>query len=564
MAQQGDPPEFEHDPQDREVLDEIARLIKTRDPDTATENGNSPEPPNEPSQCSVKPLSTEEIAFANRLLEVIPAGIALCNQDSIICANQAFALAFGYRNIEDVVRPGALRSLFPSHSKGKTPVAERRNGGPLTWTATTRSGRRIEMPVTGQRLEPGDSSYWLLTLHPVSSANSDRSGSAETISALATLAAARSQGLLELGTDDGTTRIRSEHARASELLGRKPQTLGGTTFTKLFRSSSRQGVDLALERIRTGRGTGMECCTAETKAKKHRRRHLTIEFMRAKASPADRIWAFLSDATPPPKEKTGPQPEPETAGTPSDSDGDSPVLGITASNLEILAKISHEIRTPLNSILGFAEFMREERFGPIGHPKYRGYLDDIHDSGQHALSLINDLLDLSKIESGNFAPNFTAVDANEVLNESIKLIQPLAQQDKVVVRTSLTARLPNILADRRSLKQIALNLLTNAVKFTKAGGQVVVETAREPEGHVRLCIRDTGVGMSDADIAQALTPFRQLDTAPRNQDGTGLGLPLAKALTEANRAEMRITSKRGDGTRVDLIFPADRLALQDG
>ena len=562
MAQQGDPPEFEQDAQDREVLDEIARLIKTREPETATKPGSSPGLPEETSPGSLDHLSADEIAFANRLLEVIPAGIALCNQDSIICANQAFALAFGYPNAEDIVRPGALRSLFPSHSNGKAPVAERRNGEPAAWTARTRSGRRVEMQVTGQRLGQGASPYWLLTLHPASTSIPNRSGSAEIVSTLARLAEARSQGLLELEIENGTARIRSAYARASELLGRKQGSLGGTSFKKVFRPSSRQVLDLALERIQTGLGAGTECCVVETKAKKHGRRQLTVEFLDPKTQPGGKLWVFLSDATPAPTEIADPPPDPPES--PGNDEPDSPVLGITASNLEILAKISHEVRTPLNSILGFAEFMRQERFGPIGHPKYRGYLDDIHDSGQHALSLINDLLDLSKIESGNFAPNFTAVDANEVLRESIKLIQPQAQKDKVVVRTSLAAHLPNVLADRRSLMQIALNLLTNAVKFTETGGQVVVETAQEPEGAVRLCVRDTGVGMSDADVAHALTPFRQLDTAPRNQDGTGLGLPLAKALAEANRAEMRITSRRGDGTRIDLIFPPERLALQDG
>lgn len=562
MAQQGDPPEFEQDAQDREVLDEIARLIKTREPGTLTKPGSSPDLREETPPDSLDHLSADEIAFANRLLEVIPAGIALCNQDSIICANQAFALAFGYPNAEDVVRPGALRSLFPSHSNGKAPVAERRNGEPTAWTARTRSGRRVEMQVTGQRLGHGSSPSWLLTLHPASTSIPNRSGSAETVSTLARLAEARSQGLLELEIENGTARIRSAHARASELLGRKQGSLGGTSFKKVFRPSSRQVLDLALERIQTGLSTGTECCVVETKAKKHSRRQLAVEFLDPETQPGGKLWVFLSDAKPAPAEIADPPSDPpESLGN---DESNSPVLGITASNLEILAKISHEVRTPLNSILGFAEFMRQERFGPIGHPKYRGYLDDIHDSGQHALSLINDLLDLSKIESGNFAPNFTAVDANEVLRESIKLIQPQAQQDKVVVRTSLAAQLPNVLADRRSLKQIALNLLTNAVKFTETGGQVVVETAREPEGAVRLCVRDTGVGMSDADVAHALTPFRQLDTAPRNQDGTGLGLPLAKALAEANRAEMRITSRRGDGTRIDLIFPPERLALQDG
>ncbi len=229
-----------------------------------------------------------------------------------------------------------------------------------------------------------------------------------------------------------------------------------------------------------------------------------------------------------------------------------------SSRLEFLAKVSHEVRTPLNSIIGFTELMAQERFGPIGNARYKGYVDDIHQSGLYALSLLNDLLDISKIEAGKFELNFTAVEVPELVEDCVGSLQPLAKRARIVLRTSLQPELPTVVADPRRLKQILLNLLTNAIKFTKEGGQVIVSGGMI-DGELRLRVRDTGVGMTKDEIAFAMQPFHQLDTAPRRQMGTGLGLPVTKALVDANRARLVLTSEPGVGTAADVIFPADRL-----
>jgi signal transduction histidine kinase len=229
-----------------------------------------------------------------------------------------------------------------------------------------------------------------------------------------------------------------------------------------------------------------------------------------------------------------------------------------SARLDFLAKVSHEVRTPLNSIIGFAELMAQERFGPIGNTRYKGYVEDIHQSGLYALSLLNDLLDISKIEAGKFELNFTAVDVPELVEDCVGSLQPLAKRARIVLRTSLQPELPTAVADPRRLKQILLNLLTNAIKFTKEGGQVIVSGGMI-EGELRLRVRDTGVGMTKDEIAFAMQPFNQLDTAPRKQLGTGLGLPVTKALVDANRARLVLTSEPGVGTSADVIFPADRL-----
>jgi PAS domain S-box-containing protein len=225
---------------------------------------------------------------------------------------------------------------------------------------------------------------------------------------------------------------------------------------------------------------------------------------------------------------------------------------------DFLAKISHEIRTPLNAIIGFSEVMMEERFGPIGNDRYKDYLKDIRTSGSHIMSLINDLLDLSKIEAGKQDLKFSAVSANDIINECVALMQPQANRERVIIRASLPDAVPNIVADPRSLRQIVLNLLSNGIKYNKSGGQVILSTTLEPNGEVSIRVRDTGSGMNPKQLAAALEPFRQVHTARRG-GGTGLGLPLTKALAEANRAQFHIDSTPDQGTLVEITFPTERV-----
>ena len=258
------------------------------------------------------------------------------------------------------------------------------------------------------------------------------------------------------------------------------------------------------------------------------------------------------------------EPEPITAAeapvvTETEPDADDQETAV-ARRLDFLAKVSHEVRTPLNSILGFSELMLEERLGAIGNARYKGYVEDIHQSGLYALSLLNDLLDISKIDAGKFDLDFTAVDLPELVEASVNSLQPLAKRERILLRTSLALNLPAVIADRRRLKQILLNLLSNAIKFTNAGGQVIVSARLIDGGDLRLRVHDNGVGMTEDEIAAAMQPFHQLDTAPRKQAGTGLGLPVTKALADANRARLLIASQRGAGTSADVIFPKDRFA----
>jgi len=287
------------------------------------------------------------------------------------------------------------------------------------------------------------------------------------------------------------------------------------------------------------------------------RRRLKISFD-VKSLAGDLELLRLVDGAMPDTE-TPADPQPQAVAEAEEAKEESDAAAV-ARRLDFLAKVSHEVRTPLNSILGFTELMLEERLGAIGNSRYRGYVEDIHQSGLYALSLLNDLLDISKIDAGKIDLDFTAVDLPELVEACVNSLQPLARRERILLRTSLAPNLPAVIADRRRLKQILLNLLSNAIKFTNAGGQVIVSARVIDGGDLRLRVHDTGVGMTEDEIAAAMQPFHQLDTAPRKQAGTGLGLPVTKALVEANRARLVIASERGAGTSADVIFAKDRLA----
>lgn len=229
---------------------------------------------------------------------------------------------------------------------------------------------------------------------------------------------------------------------------------------------------------------------------------------------------------------------------------------------DFLAGISHEIRTPLNAILGFSEVMRLERFGELKNEKYRAYANDIYASGTHLLALVNDLLDLSKVEAGKMELDFTAVNVADVVDHVLRLLGEEASRANVVVRKSLGAGLPRVVADLRALRQVLLNLISNAIKYTDAGGQVIVSTIIDDTGELVLRVKDNGIGMTAAQLQDSLRPFTRVQSSGRERQGTGLGLPLSKALVEANRAQFTLASEPGQGTLAEIRFPATRVLAE--
>ncbi len=230
---------------------------------------------------------------------------------------------------------------------------------------------------------------------------------------------------------------------------------------------------------------------------------------------------------------------------------------------EFLANMSHELRTPLNAILGFSEAIFREMFGPINEPRYQSYAEDIHRSGEHLLSVINDILDISKVEAGKVELYEETIDFERTLDATIRLVKERAESAGITLKTELAPALPGLRADDRLLKQILLNLLSNAVKFTPGGGTVTASAGVAADGFFTVRIADTGIGIAHQDIPKVMKPFGQADaTLARRHEGTGLGLPLAKSLTELHGGEMAIESMIDVGTTVTLRFPAARVVAE--
>ncbi|MFN4284283.1 MAG: ATP-binding protein [Alphaproteobacteria bacterium] len=230
---------------------------------------------------------------------------------------------------------------------------------------------------------------------------------------------------------------------------------------------------------------------------------------------------------------------------------------------EFIAVMSHELRTPLNAVIGFAQMMKSEVLGPIGNRRYREYAGDIHDSAMQLLEMVNEILDSAKFEAGQQELREERVDLPVLIDATLRLFAERAARHGLRLQADLAASLPPLMADRQMMRQILNNLLSNAVKFTPENGTVTVRAGLTSES-LWLSVEDTGIGMAPEDIPKALTPYVQIDSAQnREHRGTGLGLPLVKALAELHGGSLVIDSAPGSGTAITLFFPQSRIVAPD-
>jgi PAS domain S-box-containing protein len=484
------------------------------------------------------PEDDGELSVQRPVLEKLPFGILIYRGSNFIYANPAFLKFAGHGSLPAFSEAGGLDSMFVEFDGA--PGAE--DGQRLRIAAGDQpaaEGRLTAASIDGENA-------MVLMLQP--SAVRPPQQPPDAAAQNAELAA-----LLDIAVDgvvsiDRNGTIVSANAGAEKLFGYDSGAMYGRPFGDLFAPESERIAKGRLDRLCRGEaasdGDGREVI-----GRRRQGELVSLQLMLGRADEAaTRFHALFRDMTrwkDAEKEMTVARQQAEKA---------------SAAKSEFLAKISHEMRTPLNAIIGFSEVMMEERFGPVGNERYRDYLKDINTSGSHLVSLLNDLLDLSKIEAGKMELSFERVNLNELTQQSVAIMQPQAARARVVVRSALSMSVPDIIADARSVRQIVLNLLSNSIKFTSAGGQVIVSTAATERGEVMLRVRDTGIGMSAKDIEVALQPFRQLTASPRSgENGTGLGLPLTKALVEANRARFSIKSAVNAGTLVEIVFPAARV-----
>src|SRR6266545_4137912 len=500
--------------------------------------------PNTIATHEAEQVALREATDARPFLDRLPFGVLVYRLSHLLYSNRAFLRWSGYESIDALAEAGGLDSLFVEPG-----AVSFEKGGEKPFAITSSRGEKTE--AEGRLfLVPwdGESAFALLTI-PVAEAGGTTTDPALE---LARAEIAELNSILDTATDgvvliDRAGLILSSNRSAEALFGYESRELVGRGFFDLLAPES---MDIASEYLDGLRQDGVARLLNGGREVIGRVRQggLIPLFMTMGriGDRADKLCAVFRDITPWKKaeeELTEAKRQAEKA---------------SSAKSDFLAKISHEIRTPLNSIIGFSEVMMEERFGPVANERYRAYLKDIHASGGHLISLINDLLDLSKIEAGKLELTFAGVSLNDLTQQCVAIMQPQANRERIIIRTSLSPKLPQIVADARSVRQIVLNLVSNSIKFTGAGGQVIVSTALTDDGEVVLRVRDTGIGMSEKDIETALEPFRQLATSAR-AGGTGLGLPLTKALAEANRASFHIKSAVNAGTLVEIAFPATRV-----
>jgi PAS domain S-box-containing protein len=543
-------------PKEHSAFQELARELSERLRKTSGKSSTpvAPEPaetvaaPVETPQATPKPArdTLEDRSIFDRL----PTGILIYRLNSLIYANRAFLDWTGYSTLDELIEAGGLDSLF---IEPKKETATKDAGAAKSLTIATSNGK--QKPVEGRLFSvtwSGESALALMIDTQPSAGGRQAEASPqrgeEEIRELRAILDTATDGVLILNSSG---RVLSGNRSAQALFGYDARELGALSLGDLLVPESHRPVLEHLERL--ARREGVDSLGAGHEAIGRVRQgglvplHITI----GRIEDGEKLCAVLRDIT------AWKRSEEELINARRAAEKAS-----TAKS-EFLAKISHEIRTPLNAIIGFSEMMMDERFGPIGSERYRQYLKDIHASGGHLISLLNDLLDLSKIEAGKLELTFVSVNLNDLVQQCVAIMQQQANRERVIIRTSLHANLPQIVADARAMRQIMLNLLSNSIKFTGAGGQVIISTAQTDDHEVVLRVRDTGSGMSEKELQIALEPFRQVPTVTHwDAGGTGLGLPITKALAEANQAYFRITSRVDEGTLAEVIFPATRVLAQ--
>ncbi len=532
--------------QERDAFKEIARAlgVNVRASRAAPEAEPEPAPAAPPPAEPVAPGDPDMAA----LLDILPLAVLLVRGQEPLYANRTLLDLTGYADLDDFRARDGLAAIF-------------RGRDPRTLTAGGVAG--VPLVGAGERILTVDAlvrpAVWrgeaadLIALRR--SLEAEHQSELRAVERETAMHAARARDLslaLEAARDgmarlDRHGRILGLNKGAERLFGYHQNETVGETFLSLFAPASHADAAAALERLGRSEAGPVETFDALARAQDGRLFPARVDLGRCANTPEPDYFLLLTDRT---RAESGLEQAKAAAQTAERE---------SEAKTELLSRVSHEMRTPLHAILGFAEVILEERFGPLGNERYRDYLRDIHASGRHVLSLANDLLNLSSIELGKVELHFAPLDINKVVRDSIALMQPQAARERVIVRLSLYDRLPNVMADERSLRQILLNLIANAVNYNEPGGQVIVSTALDETGHAILRVRDTGVGMSESELAIALEPFRRVPGAKETQ-GTGLGLPITKALVEANHADFSIKSRKDQGTLVEIVFPAPQAA----
>jgi PAS domain S-box-containing protein len=518
----------------------------------------TPEPVSEQPQWLMHPEAPArgESRRDRTLLDLLPIGVLIYRLDRLLYANPAFLTRMGYDSLHALEDAGGLDALYVE--PGVSSVSSTSDTGtPVTISGTQASAEHAPSSSTEARLYTiawdDESALALIFAGNVTESSAIAEALAEPVaesppSAVGHANAEELGAILDTTAEgivmfDAEGNINSCNRSAEALFGYDGAELVQRNLAELFAPESQpavkdylestEGADIAslldhgrdvLGRVREGGLIPLSMTMGRTRADGPNFFAVFRDLSQSKKSESELLQAQrLSDRA-------------------------------ANAKADMLARISHEVRTPLNAIIGFAEVMIGERFGALGNERYVEYMKDIRASGERVIAIINDLLDLSRIETGKIDLAFSHQNLNDLIEQCVGVMQPQANRERIIIRTSLAHQLPPVVADARALRQIALNLIGNSIHLANAGGQVIVSTALSDFGEVVLRVRDTGHGLNDNEVAAALEPFRTPAPSDQASDNPALNLSLTKALVEANRAQFHIKTGGHSGTLIEVVF----------
>ncbi len=493
------------------------------------------------------------------LYDRMPLGILVYRLDRLLYANKAFLDRVGYSDLQALAAAGGLDALYvePGADGGGSTSDE---GTPVQIAATGRGDAPTEARLHGVSWD-GDAAHALIFSAPrAAPAGPAGASSAPPTAAIPAAPIEIDTRAEELGTildatDDGILifdaegRVLTCNRGAEIMFGYDDRDIVQHNLIGLFAPDSHNALNDDLAGLKAGRAPQRR--EVKGRARSGDTLALALTIGRTTAT-GERFFAvcrnLASLRTEDAQKAEPPKPDLDAASAKRQADR------AANARADILARISHEVRTPLNSIIGFADVMIEERFGALGNERYVAYMKDIRAAGERVLAIISDLLDLSRAETGKLDLTFTRHDLNDMVEKCVTIMQPQANRERIIIRTSLAHALPPVMADAGALRQIVLNLVGNSIHVARAGGQVIVSTALTDLGDVVLRIRDTGRGLNHSEMEAALEQFRNPAADQLAQDNVGINLSLTRALVEANQAQFHIKSAPQSGTLVEIAF----------
>jgi PAS domain S-box-containing protein len=504
-----------------------------------------------------EPPARGEARRDKMLLDLLPVGILIYRLDRLLYANPSFLERMGYQNLHALEQAGGLDALYvepgvstaSSTSDTGTPVkiyaaqASSEQAPPSAtearlFTISWDDDSALALIFSNSRTESADIAAAIRQAPPAPAPSAVGHANAEELGAILDIA---TEGVVMF---DAEGNIHSCNRSAETLFGFDGAELVRRNLNELFAPESQRVAQDYLESIKAAGVAGLLDQGREALGRVRGGGLIPLSLTMGRTRPGrPNFFAVFRDLSQAKKSESELREARRTADRAANAKAD------------ILARISHEVRTPLNAIIGFAEVMIGERFGALGNERYVEYMKDIRASGERVIAMIDELLDLSRIETGKLNLAFANQNLNELVEGCVAAMQPQANRERIIIRTSLAHMLPQVFADARALRQITLNLIGNSIHLANTGGQVIVSTALSDFGEVVLRVRDTGHGLNDNEVAAAMEPFRAPAPSDQASDSPGVSLSLTKALVEANRAQFHIKTGPRSGTLVEVVFP---------